>query len=478
MQASLDTKICVDRFLCRSPEEQNLDQYGFLCGHVTYKDSEVTVTMEKYYTLKTIKSLHFSFILGNGGLGKTTFLNQLQKELEDESKHFIRINLRNLSTELTLTEKLKQQLVVNEEQYIILDAVDEAIDIGIASIASTISDSIQECLKINPNIKTIISSRDNRLPSDLIKYLQEVYKENCENKFYLCALTENDLVTIADNNHCINTTDFINKVKEYNLGCFATLPITLKPLIEMYNKGLLYEQISHYDIYENLINYLCEESDFRKEKDLNGELKQNLCTVKNILFIASKFAIELKFKKKTYITLTDSDDEGLNALIFEGQKYKLPDNTEILITIDLIKDVLKTKIFYKSNERFFIAQQTYFDFLVARYIYNLNAKEKELQQVLKVSGQYHPLLTEVIAFLATKNDKLFKDAIKNIPDRILLSSVNFTKTAHKKHLFRAYLNLEKTTGINIWNSFYNRRTFYKRISYSEMEKDIEKLYLF
>lgn len=477
MQTSLDSKICVDRFLCRSPEEQNLDQYGFLCGHVTYKDSEVTVTMENYYTLEIIKKLPFSFIVGNGGLGKTTLLNQLQKELEAESKNNVRINLRNLSPEVTLTERLKQHLVVDKEQYIILDAVDEAIDIGIISIADTISDSIKECIKINPNIKTIISSRDNRLPSNLVVYLQEIYHDKSENKFYLCALTENDFKTIAEHGHCINTDDFINKVKEYNLGCFASSPITLKPLIEMYNNGLIAEQISHYDIYENLINYLCEESDFRKEKDLNNELKHNLYTTKNLLFVASKIAIELKFKKKAYVTLTDSDIEGFNATKLEGQKYKLPDNTEILITIDLIQATLKTKIFYKSNERFFIAQQTYFDFLTARYIYNMKVKKGELQQILKVSGKYHPLLTETIAFLATKDDKLFKDAIKNIPDRILLSSVNFTKTSHKKLLFKTYLYLEKNKGVSIWNSFYNRRTFYKRISYSNMEKDIHKQFI-
>lgn len=499
--------LVVDRYLCPNNKNQNLDTFSFLIGEMTYISPEVVYTMEVYKQFKDIRNNPYNFIIGNGGLGKSTYLKQIEKTLEKENIPCLLIELKTLSDENTLYNRINQYLkkINSKEIYLLLDAVDEAIDCNIPNIANKISDAIFQIInsykvrekfrvlnkdKLNnlqrkkqlkryeklvknldsgTRVKTIITCRDNRVPDELIPNLKKIYNTKENNTFHLCRLTEKDAKNIAKHLNCKNTDGFIGKVKEYNLGSFASSPITLRPLVVMYNNNELDSNSNNYDIYEKLMSYWCEESEYRKNKSINNEGNFQLKPTDEILFVASKIAIELKLAGKNELSY-NNENSTISVETFYNLSFDLPCGKKILFTKELVDYTLKTKIFCKVNDNFFIEQQTYKDFLVARYLYEMRASEKNLFKLLKVKKDFHPNFTESLAYLAVKNNKIFKMALKQIPDRILLSSVFFCCDIQKKALLNAYLKCVKNDTISFWNYSPGRVFFNKKLYFREINK--------
>lgn len=497
----------VDRYLCPNDKKQNLDSFSFLTGEMSYISPEIVYTMEVYKQFNDIRNNPYNFIIGNGGLGKSTYLRQIKTALEKENVPCLLIELKTLSDENTLYNRIDRYLkkINSKEAYLLLDAVDEAIDCNIPNIANKISDAIFQLInpyeirgkfrvlnkdKLNNSkrkkqlkfhqklvknldlslkIKTIITCRDNRIPDELIPNLKKIYNTKENNTFYLCRLTEDDVKNIAKHLNCKNIDDFIGKVKEYNLGSFASSPITLRPLIEMYNNKELDSKINNYDIYERLMSLWCEESPYRKNKAQNNEDNFQLKPTLEILFVASKIAMELKLSGKNELSY-NNDNSTIPVETFYNLSFDLPCGKKIKFTKDLVDYTLKTKIFCKVNDKFFIEQQTYKDFLVARYLYEMQASEKDLLKLLKIKKDFHPNFTETIAYLAVKNHKIFKMVLKQIPERILLSSVFFCCNTQKKALFNAYLKCVKNDTISFWNYSLGRVFFNKKLYFKEINK--------
>lgn len=499
------TVFYVDRYLCKQDKKQNLDTFSFLMGEMTYESCNFTYTMDVYQRFNDIRHNPFNFIIGNGGLGKSSYLKQIETTLEKENIPCLLIELKTLSDENTLYNRINQYLreINSKEIYLLLDAVDEAIDCNIPNIANKIGGAIFKIinsykvrekfrvlykdklnnrqrkkqlkrykklvknLDLDTRIKTIITCRDNRIPEELVPNLQKIYKTKENYTFNICRLTEEDAKNIATNFNCKNSDDFISKIKEYNLGSFASSPITLIPLIEMYQKDELNRNSNNFDIYETLMRYWCEETEYRKNKALNNEDSFKLQPTDEILFVASKIAIELKLSCKNELSYTE-DNSSIKIENFYNLSFDLPNGKKITFSKELVDYTLKTKIFCKVNDKFFIEQQTYKDFLVARYLYEMRASENNLFKLLKVNKDFHPNFTESLAYLAVKNNKIFKMVLKQIPERILLSSVFFCCDIQKKALLNAYLKCVKNDTISFWNYSPGRVFFHKKLYFREI----------
>ncbi len=465
----------INRYLYKDGEQQYVDNHGFLCGKPHYRESEFVITMDDYVQFDEIRTYQYAFILGNGGIGKSTYLSQIQRSLENEGIPHIRINLRDVSQEKTLTEKILPFCISNKnipECFILLDALDEAIDNKICNPNAMIQDTISECFKQNPNIKTILTCRDNRFSMNILpEFFKKIYDCKDNNIFHLCSLTQENAKEIAEKLGCKNVEDFINKILDYNLGDFASSPITIEPLVLLYNSGSLENNINHFDIYENLMLNLANETEYRAHKSENRECIVTSSSI--VLSIASKIATELKFSKKNYVTTNPNDKEGFYIDNFININFYGKDK-KIYITKEVLLETLLTKIFYKSDNKYYFAQQTYQDFLVARYLLNLKLKTKELLNILKTNGTLHPYLNEAIAFISIKNEKIFNIALKEIPDKILFSSVYFNDNNSKKILFDKYIECVSKDNISFWDYSFNRVFFHKRLYFPSIEKQISQ----
>lgn len=497
----------VERYLCPLGKTENVDNFNFLVGEMTYDSSDILRTLDVYSKFNDIKENLYNFIIGNGGLGKSTYLKQIKNQLDRKKIPCILIELKTLNDESSLYDVLNEYCKnhLNSSVYILLDAVDESIDCNVKNISNKIGDAITKLLtqykifnkyklrnknkiiqikkKIKKNIKvlkiakhfsqksnsktqikTIITCRDNRVPDELVPKLKEIYNIKENNTYSLCRLTEENVESIAVSLGCETPGDFITKVKKYNLGCFASSPITLKPLIEMYKQNKLINISNNYDIYETLLSYWCQESEYRRNKALNKEDKFRLEAIEDILFVASKIALDLKIRGLSHISYL-KDNSSLYVEDYYNLSFDFPSGKKISFNKELVDYTLQTKIFEKSGNKYSIVQQTYKDFLTARYLYNMHAKEKYVLNLLKVEDTFHPNFTECLAYLASKNNKIFKILLKEIPERLLLSSVYFCENSKKEALLKAYLKISKYDRISFWYYFSNRIFFNKKLYY-------------
>ena len=78
-------ELYVDRYLCPDNQIQNLDTFSFLMGEMSYISPEVVYTMDVYNQFQDIRNNPYNFIIGNGGLGKSTYLKQIKTTLEKEN---------------------------------------------------------------------------------------------------------------------------------------------------------------------------------------------------------------------------------------------------------------------------------------------------------------------------------------------------------------------------------------------------------
>lgn len=141
-------ELYVDRYLCPDNQIQNLDTFSFLMGEMSYISPEVVYTMDVYNQFQDIRNNPYNFIIGNGGLGKSTYLKQIKTTLEKENIPCLLIELKSLSDENTLYNRINQYLrkINSREIYLLLDAVDEAIDCNIQNVTNKICDAISQII--------------------------------------------------------------------------------------------------------------------------------------------------------------------------------------------------------------------------------------------------------------------------------------------------------------------------------------------
>lgn len=464
----------VERFLLPNGMEAipSRNEFGFLVGKYKYKEDQL-YSLDDYAKVSDIIQNSFSFIVGNGGIGKSVFITQVEKYLQKEQIQYTRINLRDLTNQQTLFERINDNFHTDEIYFVLLDSVDEAIDIGINNISETIIEAIEKCYKLNQNIKTIITCRNNRFPKEeLVGKMKKIYnipQEDCDFIYNLCCLREIDIIQIAKNLGCNNSKNFIDVIKKLHIGNFAATPILLPVLVQMYNNKILSDKTNQFDIYEKLMEQLCDETEYRKNKAQNGFEKFIPPSKQEMLFVAAKIAIELKTHNKNYI----SHDYSQENAIYIEDLYKLGsfylENTKIEIDKHLIDHVLRTKIFERTTDKYCFAQKTYQDFLVAYYFYNMKLSHKDYKKLFVINDIIIPNYVESVAYLASKDIKFFDDIVHNSIEELITSSVIFSTEYQRKKLFKEYMRFYETK-----SRFKFNILLYKLLNFDGIENELKK----
>ncbi len=320
----------VKRYLSNK-EKIGLTNDGFLIGDILHIKNDsgksyFDYSLDNYSQITDIVKNKFSIIIGGGGLGKTTLLKQIEDYLNNEKQLFKRINLRTLVNENSLNEQLfkfLQDKDCKKEIYLLLDAVDEAIDHNIRNPIEVITQTVKKVVESYPNSKFIITSRttvDNI--SNLAKNLTNVYsiKTNFNNFIYkLCPLTIDNIKELAINYKISDTDKFIEDIKNYNLTSFLTSPITFKSVADLYKKGKISSITTHFDIYLELVIDLCRESsEYRIQQSNDNIDKYKTYSPEKLLLIASKIAMDLKLQNKNSIS-----EERNNTSIFINDYFEI-----------------------------------------------------------------------------------------------------------------------------------------------------------
>lgn len=473
----------VKRYLSNK-EKIGLTIDGFLIGDLSHikndsGESYFDYSLDNYSQITDIVENKFSIIIGSGGLGKTTLLKQIEDYLNDENQLYKRIDLRTLINENSLNEQLfkfLQDKDCKKEIYLLLDAIDEAIDHNIRNPIEVITQTVKNVVESYPNSKFIITSRttvDNI--GNLAENLTKIYsiETNFSNFIYkLCPLTINNIKELAINYKVSDTDKFIEDIKNYNLTSFLTSPITFKSVADLYKKGKISSITTHFDIYLELVTDLCRESsEYRRQQSNDNIDKYKTYHPEKLLLIASKLAMDLKLRNKNSIS-----EERNNTSIFINDYFEVSfkDINNIIHKFypEEVKATLMSNLFYKVDKKYYFSQKTYIDFLCAYHLSKIGIDTKHFNKFFIFENKVHPNYYEILSLLCLKYEKFFEYYKNKSPEALIFSQVLFNKQNYNKTLFKKYLTMVNT--ISYYQHNINKLDICKKLYYINSTDDIRK----
>lgn len=476
----------VERYLTNKNNiETLLDDNGILIGTLTSTQNDdnnfdYVYSFEKLYKIYDLLSNNFSIIVGIGGLGKTTLLQQLESYLNNNDKKYIKINLRDLVCEFDLKTKMFKQLenmYSSNEIYVLLDAIDEAIDHNIRNPIELIVQNISEVIEKYPKVKFLLTSRHQVSNLDnLESSLRKIYKISNEEEKYiynLCPLTRDDISTLSKYYGIYDENKFFEDIKKYNLLSFLATPITLKAIIELYKNKNIQDNINYFDIYLEAVKNLCvEKSEYRKLQAADKIGKYCDYPSEELLIIAAKLATDIKIKNRNAIS-----KQKESGTLFVGDYYSLEiktENKKYLFSEELISAVLRTDLFHKTDGKYFFSQKTYIDFLCAYYLLNINIDINSFNKLFLFDKKIHPNYYEVLSFISLKKNDFFEFYKKKNPEALIFSNILFNNPIKDKELLEGYFKYIERHSYN--SSKINPSFICKKLFIDDSYKIIKKFF--
>ncbi len=475
----------VQRYLSNK-EKIGLDTNGFLIGDLLHiknnsGDTFFDYSLKNYSQISDIIENKFSIIIGKGGLGKSTLLKQIENYLNDKNQLYKRVDLRTLVNEKSLNEqifKFLQDKNFNKEIYLLLDAIDEAIDHNIRNPIELITQTVKKVIENYPNSKFIITSRTTvDTISELAKNLTKIYsiETNSSDFIYnLCPLTISNIKELAINYKISDIDKFIEDIKDYSLTSFLTSPITFKSVADLYKKGKISNTTTHFDIYFELVTELCRESSKYRIQQSNDNIdKYKIYYPEKLIFIASKLAMDLKLQNKNSIS-----EERNNTSIFINNYFDLSfkdiNNITYNFSSEEVKATLMSNLFYKVDKEYYFSQKTYIDFLCAYYLSNIGIDIKHFNKFFVFENKVHPNYYGILSFLCLKYEYFFKYYKNKSPEALIFSQVLFNKQNYNKILLKKYLTMVST--ISYYQHNINKLDICKKLYYINSTDDIRKIF--
>lgn len=320
-----------------------------------------TIFNRELRTLDCTQQVPCLILLGEPGLGKSQSLREYLVVLEsakDSSRQVIYLDLKDFGSDAAITRGLFesrafQQWKDGEEAlYLLIDSFDEVL-LTIESLSGYLTRELRALavpklpLSASPksskpaqpvadrmemkdtasSVAVLRSSPVNRLflriacrpavwPSSLTSDLRGIFSEQGVAVWRLAPLRKRDVEVAAARN---GVGDFTREVISRGVVSFATKPITLKALLNLYKSNRALPD-SKYDIYEELCRVACTESSAsRRERQKTGRL-----TPQERVSVAARIAALMVFcnrsRLRTDLPLGDLADEELPVDVIFGHE--------------------------------------------------------------------------------------------------------------------------------------------------------------
>lgn len=342
-------KHVVDRYIYQTDGRIDISHEGFLIlNNYSFRYSDIVDVVE----------LSGGILLGEGGMGKTTFLMKLHEDISNGSSCIFELGRHYRNDQQGLRKDVKafrDSCSEGVQPTLIFDGYDEAPELS-PSIARLIRD-------IGDTAIVWVGSRD--IPA--IRLIQD---ERQEFKAYkLAPLTESDIGSIAEFNG-LDPSDFIRKIREKGITHICSKPLGCEFAVSSYLENKL-EMYGMHDLWRLGTRRLCDEN----PSGTKLEPTSKAVPLDAIYESAKWIAICLEFTKSNSVWTGDTShcpDDCLPAesLVFEE------------LSTEIIFESLSRGVFTPLGDgRVQFAQPEYKDFLAA---------EKFMQSIPEVA--WEPLL--------------------------------------------------------------------------------------
>lgn len=395
----------IKRYLFPIQQEIKLDRSGLLILPTN------TYFQPNAVDINQAVSMTGGIVIAEGGMGKTTWLQQLSRTLPDKSSLLIRLS-EYIGDPNGLRSDIDSFSNKASSKTIIFDGLDEA---------PSLAGFIQRYLR-QTTLRIWITSR----------YIAEINSVSSERSdlaiFRLAPLSEEDIRTRA-NQSGIDPDAFVVAARKQSILPLCAKPIGLNLALSEYdNNGLV--GVTQGDLWNRGIKRLCDET-----SSCASKTKEK-----------SKFSVEDIFSCSAWIAmcqlLTGSQQIWLGLESAAPDSSCLPSNLATpQFSLDLIHSALGRGIFHPlGDERISFSHAVYRDFLAA-YGFHAFLPVKSWASLL-LNPQRDGILPQyvaVAAWLSTRN-AAFLATVVSIQPEILLMSADSLQTAGPTTICSAFLD--------------------------------------
>jgi predicted NACHT family NTPase len=464
------------RFWCPRSSQINLGDRGYL----TDPESEYgKYANPELVGLEAIAEVPCLILLGEPGIGKSQELFNLKCFTEnnlDNGHKVLEVNLRsctNLKEDIFKDEQFIAWESGTHRLYLFLDSLDEGL-LQIKNIATQLVDTFakEQYRDKLSRLYIRIACRTAVFPNILEERLKELWEENNVGIYELAPLRRVD-IQVSVTAHGLDAEAFLNEVERKSVVPFAIKPITLKFLLNTFqkNNGQFPPDQKLADLYLDGCRSLCEE----QNKSRRGAKQIGKLDVTQRLIVAARIAAVTVFANRFAVWIDpDLGNVPKEDVLLEDlcPGDEIANERRFQVTRDAIEEVLDTGLFSsRGSGRMGWAHQTYAEFLASWY---LKQRKIELSQILTLiihpDQRVVPQLQETAAWLASILPEVFQEVMKTDPDILLQSDISTIDNDNKAKLVKAFLQLHDDKKL-AYSYFHILR--YKNLDYPELTEQLQ-----
>jgi predicted NACHT family NTPase len=430
------------RFWCPRSSQINPGDRGYLTDPESEDGKYANPELVGFESIADIPCL---VLLGEPGIGKSQELGNLKEytrtKLESGHKVF-ELNLRSCTS---LREDLFQdeQFVAWKDGtyrlYLFLDSLDEGL-LQIQTLATQLVDTFKQD-QYRDKLSRLyirIACRTAVFPNILEEGLKELWEESNVGIYELAPLRRVD-IQASVTAHGLDAETFLNEVERKSVVPFAIKPITLKFLLNTFqkNNGQFPPDQTLVNLYLDGCRSLCEE----QNQSRHASRRIGRLDVTQRLIVTARIAAVTVFANRFAVWTEPNSGNvpGEDVLLEElclGDE--VANERRFPVTRDAIEEALDTGLFSSrgSSSRMGWAHQTYAEFLAAWYLAQNQVSLAQIQTLIFSSEDPEhrliPQLHETAAWLASMRVDVFQDIIKTDPDILLQSDISTDPNLRKQ----------------------------------------------
>jgi hypothetical protein len=361
-------------------------------------------------------------ILGEPGIGKSTAMAQRRQVLGNGAVSF---DLRwKPSSAVLACEQLMSWQRGERDLHLVIDSIDEATDTEFARLfVGTLRDGPIERLKLE------LACRGAEWPPVLEEELPRLFGNDEVKYFQLEPLQRKDVAAIAGG----DANAFLVAVGRYSLGAIASVPMTLRLLLTIFDGGNGTLPSSSVEIYEKACLELCRERSATRRRAAGGLDAPARLNRASEIAVVSVLCRKSRLRKNLIATQSSE----LPVLELAGAITNLDE--------DAVLETLKSGLFSPMGpDTWGWLHQSLPEFLTARWIKRSSLSSKQLRQILLHSLDgcaVVPQLSGVAAWLACLDSDVVRLLATNAPE--LLLSVSSTLVTDEDKAVAASAHLER-----------------------------------
>jgi len=407
MISKLEHKI--DRFLYPCAEEIPLDGNGLLMIDEELRKYTQLINLDEFAQLPG------AILISEGGMGKTTLMDQLKQRFPDGSALMLRLGLyagdsNGLRNDIN---DFINALPPNSNGVIIFDGLDEAYDLCGAVIR--IIQSIPE------SISVWIASRDDIA----IRGIQTEFPKLIS--YSLAPLSVTDILALCSDWGFDNEL-FLKKVQLLGITAICAKPIGCNLVLSVY-KETDFAGLSQVEIWLKGITHLCDDT-----QSVTKQIQNRKFPLNQVVNCASWIATSLTLSNK--------------AAIWIGEESHCPENCVTIADLvidefssDCIRATIERGVFTPLGDgRIHFSHSMYYEYLAAYGVTQFIPTEHWNALLLSYDRKgIIPQRAGIAAWLAVNNKEFLKTLFKLQPE-VIISSFDAVQAIDKIELCEALLN--------------------------------------